>query len=129
KKEKQDLPLYSVTSSFYEIPVSNLVVGNKVIPWGGGGYFRLLPSYVYRAGVKHILNKNGCYTFYLHPWEIDPNQPRVKEARSSFRFRHYVNLGTTKSKLKDFIAKNAEHSFLSCRDFIYKKGLMQKKSA
>lgn len=120
KKEK-GLPIYSVTSSFYEIPVSNLVIGTKVIPWGGGGYFRLLPSHIYRAGVKHILKKTGCYTFYLHPWEIDPDQPRVTEARSSFRFRHYVNLSTTKIKLIKFITQNAEHSFLTCRDFIYKE--------
>jgi len=120
-KEKHDLPVYSVASSFYEIPVSNLVIGTKVIPWGGGGYFRLLPSHIYRAGVKYILKKSGCYTFYLHPWEIDPDQPRVTEARSAFRFRHYVNLSTTKNKLKKFIAQNAEHSFLTCRDFIYKK--------
>ncbi len=118
--EQRDLPLYSFSSSFYEIPVSNLRIGTKVIPWGGGGYFRLLPSRIYSAGVSHILKKSGCYTFYMHPWEIDPAQPRVKEARPFFRFRHYVNLGTTKNKLKNFIAENAEQSFLTCKEFIQK---------
>lgn len=122
KTEKQNLPLYTLSSSFYEIPVSNLQLGSKIIPWGGGGYFRLLPSLLHRAGVKHILRQNGCYTFYMHPWEIDPDQPRVKEAKNFFRFRHYVNLSRTKNKLKKFVASNAEHSFQACRDFI-EKGL------
>ncbi len=116
--EKQDLPLYALSPTFYEIPVSNLRVGKKIIPWGGGGYFRLLPSVLHRAGVKQILRQNSCYTFYMHPWEIDPDQPRVKEARSFFRFRHYVNLRRTKKKLLKLIAANAQHSFLTCKQYI-----------
>lgn len=121
KMTRQDPPLYPLSSSFYEIPVSNLRLGSKVFPWGGGGYFRLLPSLIYRAGVKHILKTNGCYTFYIHPWEIDPGQPRVKEARPMARFRHYVNLRKTKDKFRKFLAENAQHSFLTCRDFITKE--------
>ncbi len=120
KKEKRDLPLYTLSPSFYEIPVSNLRIGNKVIPWGGGGYFRLLPSFLHRAGVKHILQQTGCYTFYMHPWEIDPLQPRVRDAKFLFRCRHYVNLSRAKNKLKKFIATNVEHSFLNCEEFIKK---------
>jgi len=118
KTEKADLPLYSLSSSFYEIPVSNLRIGRRLIPWGGGGYFRLLPGFLHLAGVKYIMRKSGCYTFYLHPWEIDPGQPRVREAKASFRFRHYVNLKGTKAKLKKLVYSNAEHQFLTCRDFI-----------
>ena len=118
KAQKQDLPLYALASAFYEIPVSNLKIGKKIIPWGGGGYFRLLPSLLHRAGVKQILKQNRCYTFYMHPWEIDPNQPRVKEAKSFFRFRHYVNLRRTKMKLKKFVESNAEHHFLTCSEFV-----------
>jgi polysaccharide deacetylase family protein (PEP-CTERM system associated) len=120
KKEKQDLPIYSVASSFYEIPVTNLRIGSKIIPWGGGGYFRLLPSFLHRAGVKHILKQKGCYTFYMHPWEIDPDQPRVNDAKASFRYRHYVNLSGAKIKLKKLIDRNAGHSFLTCKEFIEK---------
>ena len=118
KGQKLDLPLYKLSSTFYEIPVSNLRIGKKVIPWGGGGYFRLLPFFLHRAGVKQILKQKNCYTFYMHPWEIDPNQPRVKDAKSFFRFRHYVNLRSTKEKLKKLVVDNAEHSFLTCNEFI-----------
>ncbi len=123
KREKPDLPLYSLATSFYEIPVSNLRIGGKVIPWGGGGYFRLLPSFLHQAGVKHILKQKGCYTFYLHPWEIDPKQPLVHDAKFLFRYRHYVNLSKTKNKLKKFIDRNAANSFLSCREYINKSGI------
>ncbi|MFT5728848.1 MAG: polysaccharide deacetylase family protein (PEP-CTERM system associated) [Desulforhopalus sp.] len=116
--EKQNLPLYKISPSFHEIPVSNLSLHGKIIPWGGGGYFRLLPSFLHGVGVSHILKENGCYTFYMHPWEIDPEQPRVKKAKASFRFRHYVNLSSTKKKLITFIVNNPNVSFLSCSDFI-----------
>ncbi|MCI5140482.1 MAG: DUF3473 domain-containing protein [Candidatus Electrothrix sp. ATG1] len=115
---KQDEPIYKITSSFYEIPVSNLRVGSRIIPWGGGGYFRLLPVFLHRAGVKRILEQKKSYTFYLHPWEIDPGQPRVKEAKAFFRFRHYVNLHKTKQKLKGFIESNNDKLFLRCKDFV-----------
>ena len=118
---KYDRPLHLLSPSFYEIPVSNLRIGNKVIPWGGGGYFRLLPSFLHRAGVKHILQQTGCYSFYMHPWEIDPKQPRVHDAKFSFRCRHYVNLGRAKNKLKKFIDCNVRHSFLNCEEFIKKE--------
>ncbi len=123
KTKRQDPTLYSLASSFYEIPVSNLRLGRKVFPWGGGGYFRLIPSLIYWAGVKHILETNGCYTFYMHPWEIDPDQPRVKAAKPLFRFRHYVNIGKTKNKFRKFLNENAQHSFLTCKEFINNSGL------
>jgi len=120
KTQKEDLPLYALSSTFYEIPVSNLRIGKKIIPWGGGGYFRLLPSFLHRVGVKQILKQNKCYTFYMHPWEIDPGQPRVQEAKAFFRFRHYVNLHSTKKKLAKLVAANKEHTFLTCGEFITK---------
>jgi polysaccharide deacetylase family protein (PEP-CTERM system associated) len=116
--DKQSQPLYKISPSFYEIPVSNLSLNGKIIPWGGGGYFRLLPSFLHWSGVNHILKENGCYTFYMHPWEIDPGQPRVKNAKALFRFRHYINLSSTKEKLKCFVASKSHCSFLSCSDFI-----------
>ncbi len=120
KTEKQDRPLYSMFSSFYEIPVSNLRFGNLVIPWGGGGYFRLLPSFLHRVGVQLILKQSSCYTFYMHPWEIDPDQPRLHNAKAFYRYRHYVNLSGAKTKLKKLLHQNARHSFFSCKEFIEK---------
>ena len=114
-----DQPIYALSSSFFEIPVSNLRLWGKVVPWGGGGYFRLLPTMIHERGVKIILGRSRCYTFYMHPWEIDPGQPRVREAAPLFRMRHYVNLRKTKDKLEKFLAVNAEHKFISCTEFVY----------
>jgi len=101
---------------FYELPISNLELKTQnsklkiIFPWGGGGYFRLIPFPLFKRGVKSILKKNGAYIFYMHPWEIDPNQPKVAAANRSYRFRHYVNLDKTFSRLERIV-----HGFDSCR--------------
>ena len=110
--------LYPVSPGFFELSVSNLKFATATLPLGGGGYFRLLPFPVFRHGVRRVLGKEGSYLFYLHPWEIDPDQPRVKEAGFYFKFRHYVNLGTTLSKLKRLITSFPHARFTTCRDFI-----------
>jgi polysaccharide deacetylase family protein (PEP-CTERM system associated) len=110
--------LYPVSPVFFELPISNLKFGKIVLPLGGGGYFRLLPFPVFQLGVRRVLEKEGSYLFYLHPWEIDPEQPRVKEANFSFKFRHYVNLGTTLPKLKRLITSFPKANFFTCRHFI-----------
>ena len=111
--------IYKLSSSFYEIPVSNVQLGKKVIPWGGGGYFRLLPFLLYQAGVRYTLNKCACFVFYMHPWEIDTLQPRVRDAKASFRFRHYINIWQTKRKLEKFIKFNENRTFLTARSFTF----------
>jgi polysaccharide deacetylase family protein (PEP-CTERM system associated) len=110
--------LHLVSPGFFELPVSNLKFGTATLPLGGGGYFRLLPFPFFRLGVHRVLEKEGSYLFYLHPWEIDPEQPRVKEADFSFKFRHYVNLGSTLSKLKRLITSFPKANFSTCRQFI-----------
>ena len=110
---------YNLSDNFYEIPVSNLclnlipyAVNRKpfVFPWSGGGYFRLLPLSIFKLGVSRLLKQNNAYHFYFHPWEIDPDQPRVDDISRMHKFRHYVNLGSTFDKLKKLI-----QSFGSCR--------------
>jgi polysaccharide deacetylase family protein (PEP-CTERM system associated) len=77
---------------FDEVCVSCLILGSHGLPWGGGGYFRLIPYGVFRRGVNRILRTGEPYVFYIHPWEIDPGQPRMAGLPLSFRFRHYVGL-------------------------------------
>jgi polysaccharide deacetylase family protein (PEP-CTERM system associated) len=85
-------PIVDLHDEFTEVCVSCLTVGRRGLPWGGGGYFRLLPYPVFRRGVARILAAGRPYVFYIHPWEIDAGQPRVRGLRRSHRFRHYVNL-------------------------------------
>jgi polysaccharide deacetylase family protein (PEP-CTERM system associated) len=85
-------PVTELRAGFAEVCVSCLKLGRKGLPWGGGGYFRLFPYRVFRSGVKRILDGGQPYVFYIHPWEIDGGQPRVKGLKASYRFRHYVNV-------------------------------------
>lgn len=84
--------LVELEDGFFEVPVSCLTVGPVGLPWGGGGYFRLLPYPVFRRGVGLIRSRHRPFVFYIHPWEIDPGQPRVSGLPFSYRFRHYVGL-------------------------------------
>jgi hypothetical protein len=74
------------------------------VPISGGGYFRLFPYSLIRKGLKSINEKEDKpFIFYLHPWELDFEQPRIKEVSLKSRFRHYVNLDKTESKFKGLL--------------------------
>ncbi|MFV9645920.1 MAG: XrtA system polysaccharide deacetylase [Desulfobacterales bacterium] len=103
---------------FYELPISNIKLWNHIFPFGGGAYFRLIPYFLFRMGVKSILNSEKTYLLYLHPWEIDPEQPRVNSASTFFKFRHYVNLNKTASKLASFIETFKECGFITCHHYL-----------
>jgi len=102
----------------YELPISNIKLGSSILPWGGGGYFRLIPFPVFRLGVQSILRKENAYLFYMHPWEIDPEQPKVKEVSKFFKFRHYINLNKTASKLSSFIEAFNQCHFATCHQYL-----------
>jgi polysaccharide deacetylase family protein (PEP-CTERM system associated) len=113
--------IVQIDDGFFEIPISNLLLFQKVLPWGGGGYFRLMPSFFFKAGVKAILKDRQSFVFYLHPWEIDPHQPRVNKASFPLKFRHYNNLKWTEAKLVDLIKKFKGCRFSTCADYISQK--------
>jgi polysaccharide deacetylase family protein (PEP-CTERM system associated) len=88
---------------FHEVCVSCLNVRNRGIPWGGGAYFRIIPYGVFRSGVRQILRSGRPYVFYIHPWEIDPGQPRPPDVAASRRFRHYVGLGRCETRFRSLL--------------------------
>ena len=88
-------------SKMMEYPISTLRITGYNLPISGGGYFRLFPYAFIRNALKIINSKeNKPFIFYLHPWEVDPDQPRISNASSLSRFRHYVNLDTTFTRLE-----------------------------
>ena len=99
-------PILELRPGFHEVCISCLPLGRRGLPWGGGGYFRMLPYKAWRAGVQRILAGGSPYMFYLHPWEIDPGQPRVQGLSPVSRFRHYLNLARCEDRfaalLRDF---------------------------
>ena len=78
---------------FWEIPMTTVRAFGRNWPCSGGGYFRLLPSVLYRLGLSRVNKVEGRPgIFYFHPWEIDPTQPRIDGAGWKSRLRHYTNL-------------------------------------
>ncbi|MBC7359377.1 MAG: DUF3473 domain-containing protein [Desulfacinum sp.] len=110
--------VYETPARLVEIPVSNLHVDGRALPWAGGGYFRLMPLKLFAAGARAILDREGLYVFYLHPWELDPDQPRVGGLDPLGRFRHYVNLQKTEEKLENLARTLEPCRFLSCSDYL-----------
>lgn len=82
-----------------EFPVSTFQFAGRNWPVGGGGYFRLLPGALTRAAVASIGRGGRPASIYLHPWEFDPEQPRIP-APLLKRFRHYLNLDRTLPRLE-----------------------------
>ncbi len=101
---KPGRPVVELRPGFHEICVSCLNIGSHGVPWGGGGYFRLIPYQVFRRGITRILRAGQPYVFYIHPWEIDPDQPRVEGLARGYRFRHYVGLGSCERRFASLLS-------------------------
>lgn len=87
-------------SDIIEIPITTTRFFNGLYPAGGGGFFRFYPYQLSRWAIDRVNRKDGQPAiFYLHPWEIDPEQPRQTNISLKTRFRHYLNLGKTESRL------------------------------
>ena len=94
-------------SKLTEIPITTVAMLGRNWPCGGGGYFRLFPYALSRWALRHVNDDEGqSAVFYFHPWEIDPEQPRVEGVGWKTRFRHYLNLdkleGRVANLLRDF---------------------------
>ena len=84
-----------------EVPITTVEWMGQRLPCGGGGYFRLLPYRLFRAGLRRVNSRDGqSGVFYCHPWEIDPQQPRFEGLSFRSRFRHYTNLDTMEGRLR-----------------------------
>jgi polysaccharide deacetylase family protein (PEP-CTERM system associated) len=91
-------------ASIVEFPLSTCRMLGMKIPVAGGGYFRLLPYWFTRWALSRVNRKDELpFVFYLHPWEIDPDQPRFANANWVSRFRHYNNLEVCEQRLRSLL--------------------------
>jgi polysaccharide deacetylase family protein (PEP-CTERM system associated) len=109
---------YPVRDGLIEVPVTTNRIGGRNLPSSGGGYFRLLPYGVSRWLIRRVNEVDAqSAVFYFHPWEIDPDQPRVPGVDAKSRFRHYVNLSRTEGRIRrllgDFAWGRMDEIFLS----------------
>jgi polysaccharide deacetylase family protein (PEP-CTERM system associated) len=90
--------------TFVEVPMTTVKVLGTTWPVGGGGYLRLLPMSYTRWSIERVHRKERQrFILYLHPWELDPEQPRIA-ARWTSRFRHYTGLRTMESRLRELLS-------------------------
>ena len=93
------LSVYPIHPGLLEVPISSIRVLGINLPFSGGGYFRLLPYWLTKFFFKKCHREGRPVVFYIHPWEIDPGQPRLKLPWTK-RFRHYHNLDKTLARLE-----------------------------
>lgn len=87
-------------SALLEVPPTTVDWHGRNLPAAGGGYFRLLPYAASRWLIGQVNGRDKRPAmFYFHPWEVDPQQPRIPGAPLKSRFRHYVNLSRMEAKL------------------------------
>ena len=94
----------SSSSKLIEFPISTLRICGQNLPISGGGYFRLFPYPIIKKGLTRINRIEGMpFIFYLHPWELDDEQPRINSISMLSKFRHYVNLNKTEARFKKLL--------------------------
>ena len=103
-----------------EFPMSTMTILGRRLPVAGGGYFRIFPYRVTRRAIGRINGERQPAMVYLHPWEIDPEQPRIPVGPLT-RFRHLVNVGKTESRLRRLLG---ELSFAPAAEVLTETGLL-----
>lgn len=98
--------IQSASGSLWEFPPSVAEFAGFRVPIGGGGYLRLFPTgWTCRRLSRINDHQQRPFLIYVHPWELDPEQPRVRGASILSRFRHYVNLPKTEKKIESLLGR------------------------
>lgn len=99
------IPFYPTNDhKIVEIPMTVARYGSVSLPASGGGYFRLLPKLMSKVLMaKAFAQTNASTIFYMHPWEVDPKQPRVADAPILSKFRHYSRQNVMEKKLEELL--------------------------
>jgi polysaccharide deacetylase family protein (PEP-CTERM system associated) len=101
-------------NGIWEAPVSTVRMAGRNWPVGGGGYFRLFPLWLTRRAIRRINGEGQPAILYLHPWEFDPEQPRIQGIDRLARFRHYHALDRTESRLRSLLCEVRFGSLHEC---------------
>jgi polysaccharide deacetylase family protein (PEP-CTERM system associated) len=88
-----------------EFPISTVRWGGRVLPLGGGAYLRLMPYRYTRWGLRRLERDRQAAIFYVHPWELDPEQPRLRVRGKRGLSTHYYRLRTTETKVKRLLSE------------------------
>ena len=120
------IPIAGTGGVMAELPLSTLSVFGQRLPVAGGGYFRLLPYRLTRLAIRRLNTVEGQpAVVYLHPWELDPHQPRLAVGRLTW-LRHTVNIDTTEDKLRRLLA---DFRFAPARQVLAETGVLDSGAA
>lgn len=92
----------TTSGNLLEIPPTTVRIAGLRLPAGGGGYLRILPFFLFQYFLSKVAHSGEVLVLYLHPWELDPSQPRMRGPLLS-RFRHYANLDRTQDRLQQLL--------------------------
>lgn len=98
-----DYGVFALHGGIYEIPIATLETAGRHFPMGGGAYFRIFPYRIFEQLVHKKIEQSGLFSFYLHPWELEPEQQRVDGLKLNHRLRHYYGLANSEKKLTKMI--------------------------
>jgi polysaccharide deacetylase family protein (PEP-CTERM system associated) len=105
-----------------EFPMTVARFLGRAVPVAGGGYFRLLPYGVTRWGLRQVNRRGRPGVFYLHPWELDPDQPDLRDRASRIgALRHYTGLKKTALRLRRLLT---QFRFTSLQDVLVERGFL-----
>ena len=107
-------------ATLIEMPPATVRWAGMVLPAGGGGYLRILPAAYTRWALRRVEKRDGMpAVVYLHPWEVDPQQPRIEGAPLKSRLRHYTGLHKMEPRLADLMRR---HTFGTMREVLRRHG-------
>jgi len=112
--------VYRLETALVEVGLPVERLGPVAVPASGGGYFRLYPGPLFQRLAQRSIERFRRYTMYLHSWEFDADQPRVRGAGLFQTFRHYNNLSRTLPRMRGLLEmlKTMDTRFMTMREFV-----------
>ena len=116
----RDSNIFNLGNGLFEIPIASYKFGRFHIPIGGGAYFRIFPYVLFKYLALAKGRRDGLYNFYTHPWEFEPDQPRINDISFNHRLRHYTGLKKTANRLEKLIAvfKQKDFKFITMQEYV-----------
>lgn len=109
------------SSGLIEVKFSCLRLLGRRLPWSGGGYFRLLPLWLFQAGIRRIMESGQPFMFFTHPWELDPDAPRIEHLKRRYAWRRYVGISSARGR---FVQLLKGHETTRIDTYLAKNGLL-----
>lgn len=95
---------FKIKDHLWEVPLPAFRLGGVNIPWGGGGYFRIYPYRFFYSGARKIIGDKDYFVYYIHPYDLDYDQPQIFNTSWSNGIRRYYGLRDTYAKIKQLLS-------------------------